>query len=231
LEQLTSLAESSQISAATLYYDAGAEQWAVLGNNAELMAALFPEKKKLRLGAKEIKALNVEAESAPPISVDDMLAAAEGRTAETKGHRSLALDQAQAAKFGLWAALLTLLASAAGLLLPSQDDLLAFDYHALLTEQPLAVLGVADLFLALMLALGSINFYPVVRFRATFGLGAVGLVLFFHGQVVPLLALAVGSLGLYFCTICISYLGVGLAAFAGLGGMAALAWLVLTPPA
>jgi len=229
-EQLVALAENGQIDATTLYYDAAAEQWAVLGANAALMAILFPEKKKLRLGAKEIKTLNVEAESAPPISVDDMLAAAEGRTPETKGHHSLAIDQARAAKFGLWAGLLTLVISAVGLLAPSLDRLLALDYRGILTEEPLALLGVADVFLALMLALGSINFYPYVRFRATLGLGAVGLVFFVHVQSIPLLALATGSIGLYFCTICISYLGVGLAAVAGLGGMAALAWLILHPP-
>jgi len=195
------------------------------------MALVFPEKKKLRLGAKEIKSLNAEAESAPPISVGDMLAAAEGRTAETKGHHALAIDQAQAAKIGLWSALFALLASAAALAVPSLDRLLALDYLGLLQQQPLALLGILDLFLAVMLGLGSISFYPFVRFRATLGLGMVGFVLFVHGQTVPLVALAAGSLGLYFCTICISYLGVGLAALAGLGGMAALAWLVLNHPA
>jgi hypothetical protein len=226
-EQLVSLAENSQIDPTSLYYDAAAEQWAEFTSNAELMAQIFPEKKKLRLGTKEIKSLNVQAESAPPISVNDMLAAAEGLTSETKGRQSLAIDQGRAAKIGLWSALFTLLGSAAALAAPSVDKLLALDFAGLITQQPLALLGVLDLFLALMLGLGSINFYPFVRFRAIFGLGMVGFILFVHGQTVPLVELMAGSAGLYFCTICISYAGVGLAALAGLGGMAGFAWFVL----
>ena len=57
-EQLVSLAENSQIDPTTLYYDAAAEQWAEFASNATLMAQFFPEKKKLRLGTKEIKSLN-----------------------------------------------------------------------------------------------------------------------------------------------------------------------------
>ncbi len=231
LEQLVSLAENAQIDPTTLYYDAAAEQWAELASSAELMALAFPEKKKLRLGTKEIKSVNVQAESAPPISVGDMLAAAEGLTTDTKGRQSLAIDQGRAAKIGLWSGLLTLLVSAAALAAPSVDRIFALDLVGLLSQQPLALLGVLDLFLALMLSLGSINFYPFVRFRAVFGLGMVGFILFVHGHTLPLAALVAGSAGLYFCTICISYLGVGLAALAGLGGMAGLAWFVLNHPA
>ena len=49
LEQLTSLAENTLISAETLWFDPAAEAWAPLGSNAELKALLFPEKRKLRL--------------------------------------------------------------------------------------------------------------------------------------------------------------------------------------
>ena len=75
-EQLISLAENGQITAATLFYDATTEQWVEFGTNPELMALVLPEKKKLRLGTKEVKTLNEQTESTPPISVDEMLAAA-----------------------------------------------------------------------------------------------------------------------------------------------------------
>src|SRR5471032_588858 len=122
-EQLVTLAANGQIDAATLFYDAGSEQWVAFGTNAELMAAVFPEKKKLRMGKKEIQSLNPESDSAPPISVDDMLAAAEGLTADTKDKQSLAIAQGHAAKAGLYAALVTLALSAGALALPSLDRL------------------------------------------------------------------------------------------------------------
>ncbi len=226
-EQLLSLAENGQIDAATLYYDATTEQWAAFDTNAELMALAFPEKQKLKLGKKEIKSLNEQTDSTPPITVDEMLAAAEGLTADTKGKQSLAVAQGHAAKAGLWAALLTLVLSAVALCAPSLDKLVGLDLLALVQQEPFALLGVVDLGLALLLALGAISFYPFIRFRAMMGLGLVGFVLWAHGQLGPLAALAAGSVGLYFCTICLSYLGVGLAAFAGVGGMAGFAWLVL----
>jgi hypothetical protein len=228
LEQLVSLAETGQMDAATLFYDAATEQWVAFGSNAEVMALVFPEKKKLRLGAKEVKTLNPEApDSTPPITVDDILAAAEGHTDDTKDKQSPEIAAARAARAGQWGGVLALLLSAAALLAPSLDLLLAADLGGVLRRQPFALLGLADLLFALMLALGSISLYPFVRFRAALGLGMIGFVLWADGQVVPLAALAAGSAGLWFCTVCMSYLGVGLAALAAVGGMAGFAWLVL----
>ena len=94
-------------------------------------------------------------------------------------------------------------------------------------RSPFALLGVVDLGLALLLALGAVSFYPFLRFRAMLGLGLIGFVLWTGGQTLPLAALALSSVGLYFCTISLSYLGVGLSALAGVGGMAGFAWFVL----
>jgi hypothetical protein len=46
--------------------------------------------------------------------------------------------------------------------------------------------------------------------------------------LVPLAALAVGSTGLYFCTVFINFLGVGLATGLGLAGMLGYAFYALT---
>src|SRR5882762_4188400 len=121
LEQLTSLAETGGITAETLIYDAATEQWVTLGSNAEMMAAVFPEKKKLNLKAKEIKTLNKPDEGAKAITVDDMLAAAEGRTDETADKKNPEAAMMRAAKVGMWGAILALAVSAAGEILPSVD--------------------------------------------------------------------------------------------------------------
>ena len=77
-EQLVSLAEAGKVDPQTLYYEAGTEQWISIAANAELKASVFPEKRRLTIKPKDsIESVNAPAESAPPLSVDDMLAAAE----------------------------------------------------------------------------------------------------------------------------------------------------------
>ena len=60
LEQLTSLAESGQVTQETYFYDTATEQWLMLGSNADLKGALWPEKKKLGFKQAEFKAVNQE---------------------------------------------------------------------------------------------------------------------------------------------------------------------------
>lgn len=49
LEKLLSLAEAGQVDRQTLVYEAASESWKPLGENAELCAKIFPEKRKLTL--------------------------------------------------------------------------------------------------------------------------------------------------------------------------------------
>ena len=85
-EQLSSLADTGQLTDETLVYNEASEDWVVIGTNLELTALLFPEKKKLQIRAQveEETADRAKTDSRPPITVDEMLAAAEWRTADTK---------------------------------------------------------------------------------------------------------------------------------------------------
>jgi hypothetical protein len=222
-EQLTSLAETGGITPETLIYDATTEQWVALGTNAELMAVAFPEKKKLALKAKEIKSLNKTEENAKAITVDDMLAAAEGRTSDTSDKQNPEIAMARAAKIGMWAAIVTLVAAAAGEILPGTDALLSMD-SAKILAQPLVVLGTVDIVLAVLLGLGMSSLYPFIRFRAMLGFGLIGFMGYAQGLHLPVIEVAVGSAGLYLCTVFVSFLPVLLAAAAGVLGMGALAW-------
>eukprot|EP01034_Spumella_vulgaris_P008217 gene8217-10456_t len=104
VEQLVSLAETGSVTAETLYYDVTSEQWAVIGDNPAVKSAIFPEKKKLTIKAKEqLPSLNKpQTDSSAPISVDDMLAAAEGRTEDTKDKQSGEVAASRAAALGMW---------------------------------------------------------------------------------------------------------------------------------
>jgi hypothetical protein len=134
---------------------------------------------------------------------------------------------ARAAAMGRWAAVVMLLLSAAGEVLPSADAVLAGDFAKLLAA-PLVFLGAVDLFLAVMLALGVVALYPLVRFRAALGLGLLGFIFWGQGHVLALLAVAAGSVGLFCCTIFVSYLSVALSALIGLAGCGFVAWRLLS---
>lgn len=228
LEQLASLVDSGQLTPATLFYDANTEQWTPVDTNAELKADLFPEKKKFTIRAKQQEnTLNAEKEGAAPITVDDMLAAAEGRTADTRDRKDPVEAMARAAAIGRWAAVVALLLAAAGEMLPSTEVLMSMEATKILAH-PLVILGALDLLLAVVMALGVVSVYPFVRFRAALGLGFLGFVLWTHGQMVPFLALVAGSVGLYCCTIFVRLLPVGVAAVLALGGFACVAWQLLS---
>ena len=222
LEQLTSLAEAGQVTAETYFYDAKTEQWLAVSTSAEMKALLWPEKKKLTFKAKEIKALNVEREGDKPITVQEFLDAAEGKTHETKDKSDPAVTMMNAAVWGTRTAALICLIGAAALVLPGIDAVISFD-PARIMAQPYVLLGIADGMLGILLLLGVISLYPVVRFRAVFGLGFLGFLFWGTGQNNALLAVAAGSVGLYFSTIFLSYIPLAVAAAAGLGGVIALA--------
>lgn len=215
------------MTAETLVYDPATEQWVALSANPDLMAAIFPEKKKLILKAKEIKTLNKPDENAKAITVNDMLAAAEGRTEDTQGKSDPEIAMMRAAKIGMIGALVTLLAAAAGEILPATDALTSMD-PAKIIAQPLVILGVIDIFLAVLLGLGMSTIYPLVRFRAALGLGLMGFMFYAQGMPVPLLEVAAGAAGLYLCTIFVNLIPAIVAAAAGVAGMGMLAWHLLS---
>ncbi len=232
MEQLRSLTESSDpaknVTPETYFYDAASEQWLQIGTHDQLKSVLWPEKRKMGFKQKEFKAVNEEkTDSAPAITVQDFLAAAEGKTDETKGKQDKGEQMMKAAQWGTRSAAIICLLSAIALILPSIDLLIAMDM-AKLADKPFVYLGIVDAVIGILLLLGVIQIYPFVRFRAVFGLGFLGFLFMTQGQVTPMIAVAAGSTGLYFCTIFLSYIPLAVAALLGLGGMAMLATLAYT---
>lgn len=228
LEQLISLADTGQVTAETLFYDATTEQWSAIGSNEELMNQILPQRKKLKIKSKaKLTMLNEEGDSSPPITVDEMLAAAEGRTAETAGRQDPTIAMARAAGIGRWAVIIMFLICAIGELLPAADAVQTLDPMKLL-PYPLVFVGAIDLALASLLGLGVISLYPFVRFRAALGLGFIGFIFWTNGQVMPLMFLAGGSLGLYTSTIFVTYMPVFLASALGLAGLGAVSWFLIS---
>ncbi len=225
LDQLVSLAETGSVTLETLYYDATNEQWAAISDSPEIKAGVFPEKRKFSIKAKEsLSAINKpKTDSSAPITVDDMLAAAEGRTEDTKDKQNGEVAATRAAAIGMWSLVAMFCCSAAGEMLPAVDALLTME-PAKIAAQPLAILGAIDLVFAVLLGLGMVNLYPMVRFRAACGAGFFGLVFLLQGHHAPMLAAIAGSLGLYACTIFVSTLPLMIASAVGLGGLGYVAY-------
>jgi hypothetical protein len=228
VEQLVSLAENGQVTPETLYYDANTEKWIVIGENAEVHALVFPEKKKLTVKKDaKVATLNKESDSRAPISVQDMLAAAEGKTEDTKDNSAGMVMADRCAKLGLWGCIAMLIIAAAAEILPSIEVLTKFTPAGLLNA-PLVILGVIDVFLAVMLLLGVVSLYPFIRFRAMLGLGFLGFVFWTRGEHTPLLAALAGSVGLYISTVFVSYVPIAIGLVLGLGGMGGLAYFLIS---
>ncbi len=226
-QQVADLAEAGQVTADTLVYDASTEQWVAINANADLMAVIFPEKKKLALKAKEIKTLNKTDDNAKPITVNDMLDAAEGKTDDTKGKSDPAIAMMRAARVGMIGAIVAFVAAAAGEILPATEALLSMD-PAKLLAQPLVLLGLIDLAFAALLGLGMSTLYQFVRFRAALGLGLVGFMFYAQGMPIHLIAAVIGSVGLYLCTVAVQMPVALAAALAAVGGMGYLSWLMIS---
>lgn len=227
LEQLISLAETGQVTVETLWYDAALEDWTAIGATEELKGSLFPEKRKLRMKVKDVASPARRSDLLAPITVEEMLAGAEGKTAETRDKADPAAWQAHAARIGMWAAVVCLVLAAAGELLPTADAIQALDIDKII-EQPLVFLGALDLFIATMLGLGVVAFYPFVRFRAALGLGLFGFVYYTQGLNMPLIAAIGGSLGLYMLTVCVNMFPVIVMSLLGIAGMAGTSYFLLS---
>jgi len=230
LEQLTSLAENNQIDPETYFYDAAAEAWVPISRNPELLAILFPGKKILRVKPKsdsQVKTINTLGGDDQPITVDDMLLAAGGQTAETRDFADPAIAQARAASIGLNVSLAILALNAAAYILPDIDLLLAPALGPILAK-PHILLGVINLALAVCVALGAVAVYPFIRFVAMLGLGFSGLIYYLNGDQLPLLCTVGSAVGLYFCTILINIPGVLAVSLLGLAGAGGLAYHTFT---
>lgn len=229
LEQLASLIEAGQIDRQTFYYDSIAEKWVEIQSNIELVQVLFPIKKKLSMRPKDVaETVNLNpTEDEPPITVEDMLAAAEGNTEATRNKRDRSQDRARAAQWAMRATSLMLVISAAGMLVPNLDKVAELQLFELLST-PEIVIGVADLLVAMLLFLEWTEVYPAVRIRAALGIGFFAVYFgALQGHGLALASVVVGSLAAFFLTMVWNIWGVLVLGLIGLAGMGGFAYALL----
>jgi hypothetical protein len=214
------------------------ESWARISSNEPLKDRVFPEKKRLSLRKKEeseIGTLNVEDPHEEVVKVDEMLAAAEGHTKETKHVRTRILWQERAASLSVPILGFLLLVSALSVLYPSWNIINAIineeegAYQALF-QNPVVLLGALDLIMAAFLLLNATEIFPLIRFRAMVGAGFFAIIYLAHfvngdptGLWMALSTLGFGF-GLYICTLTLNFSLMILAGGIGLAGALGIAW-------
>lgn len=238
IDALLTLAEAGKISPDHYYFDPRMESWALIRSNEALMGEVFPEKKRLSLRKKavdeDLEAAEVE-EDLPEVKVDDMLAAAEGHTKETRHVRTKREWEDRAAGFSVPILGTLLLISALSVLYPSWniiDGIINESDGAiqLLFQNPVVFLGTFDLVMGAFLFLNATEVFPILRFRAAVGGGFFAVVYagaWLNGDPTGLW-LSLSSLGfafgLYTCTITLNFVLMISAAVLGFAGAFGIIW-------
>jgi len=237
LDKLVTLAEAGQVTRETLYYDERLESWAAIGSNDELELLVFPKQKKLTLKAKDsdsINSLNANEDELDAVTVDDLLAAAEGDSEETRHLKEVVKWQNRAASLAVPVLTIVCLVSALTYIYPSWSivqRLLDGEPNAIAAvfQTPLLILGALDLLFTICLLLSATEIYPLLRFRALIGFGFFGILFWAHSLTgdptgLPLLGcVSAYGLGAYTCTLTLNFklmLTAGITSTAGALGFA-----------
>jgi hypothetical protein len=233
-EKMSSLVGAGQITLETEFYDEAKSAWVAVGESATMIALLFPEKKKLGLkhDHDDIQFLNKPEETTgPAITISQMLAAAEGESKETKYLKEAQKKQDKAAAMAMPVLTVMMVLSGLSNVLPRYAVLIAAvikHQFVPLLQDPFAIVGFFDFFLAVCLFLNVLTIFPLVRFRAMVGLGYFCVYYWSLGDPRGLVASICAGLGVFVCTITLNlYLMIIFAVLGvlGMGSLAYLAWM------
>lgn len=185
-EQLQSLSEAKKVTPDTLYYDDDKEVWLAIRGNEDLKETLFPAEKKLSLKKKSDAELNLlnkpESQETKKLTIEEILAAAEGDTKETKNKKAKAVWKHRTVGYTSFALTITFLLSTLGFAYIHLSTIQTLNPYLILRDPFLIIAGI-DLFLTICLALSVTTIYPIVRIRAVIGLGFLALYFYSFGQM------------------------------------------------
>ena len=234
-EQLQSLSESKKVTADTLYYDDDKEVWLAFSSNADLLEELFPAEKKLTLKKKSDEDLDLlnkpDSEETQKVHIEDILAAAEGNTEDTKSKKSKAKWVHITVGFTSLSLTITFILSAVGLLYLHFGTIQTQNV-ALIARNPFIIMAVIDLFLSICLALSVTTIYPIVRLRAAIGLAFLALYFYSFGEPVIAALISISMVGTFintFTTRASVFLFSGPGSVGGMIGFLFLYYLYLNP--
>jgi hypothetical protein len=243
IDALVTLAEAGKLTHDHFYFDPKMESWVAIRSNEALLAEVFPEKKRLSLRrktAEEIHSINIE-EGSAPVRVEEMLAAAEGQTHETKHVRTRRMWEERTAGIAVPTLGVMLLISALSVLYPSWSIILMLLDNEegaiqMLFQHPVVFLGALDLLMGAFLLLNATEIFPLIRFRAMLGAGFFAVLYAANylngdpnGLWMALASLAFGF-GLFTCTLTLNFSLMAVSASVGIAGALGIAWFANVVP-
>ncbi|WP_309385939.1 hypothetical protein [Cerasicoccus frondis] len=226
--RIADLIDAGKASEETLYYDEDREDWLPLMECPEIREAVNPTAKPLGLRPKEVdeSSLNYDDELLPAMKVDEMLAAAEGNTDETRHLKKKYREAERAAAICLPVLAVIMLLAAITDIWPNVSIITAIQdegEYSLLLEHPMLLVGIADLFLTLCCILSVTDAFPLIRFRMMLGLGYFGYIFWSWGDSTMMIAVVVGSFCAWLSTITLNLYVMIACAVLGIMGMGAVA--------
>lgn len=238
MDALQTLAEAGKLTPDHYFFNHKLESWIMFKGDEAMMANVFPQRKKLSLRrktAEEIESLNAGEEAIPEVKVEEVLAAAEGHTDETRHVRTRRQWRERAAALSVPLLAIMLLVSAASVLYPSWNIIQALldgKDGALrqLFERPVVFIGAIDLLMGIFLLLNATEIFPLIRFRAMIGAGFFAVVYaaeYINGDPVGIwmACCSIGfGLGVYICTLTLNFQLMVIAATVGLAGAGGIFW-------
>ncbi len=234
--KLLTLAEAGQISENTLYYDETKEEWVPIGLNQVLKEQVFPEQEKLKLNITHKEAVKAKAQAERPenegeaIRVNDMLAAAEADTEETRHLKKKRKSLEKAASIATTSLGIMMLLSAVSLIMPHiQIARGAFDEGTptTLLNYPIILVGLFDLIMGVLLVLAVTEVYPLLRGRAALLLGFGVYLAWALGDPLLICVFLAAGVGIFVATLAESFSLMLLATIAGIAGNGYLAYLAM----
>lgn len=230
ISKLITLAEASQITPNTLYYDEDKEEWIPIVVNEELHERVFPEPEKLSLKIQEEKVKKKKSKAEVAIDAEEILAQSEGNTDQKRKivHKKKSFERATSiAATGLG---IMMILSSLFMILPLIPLMKMFGaeqrLHYILNF-PTVLIGVFDLFVATLLLLAVTEVYPLARGRAMLGLGFGVYVGWALGDPIIMGASAAAGFGIFLATYTQRLSLMIFAFILGMGGNGFLVYLAL----
>lgn len=219
LQKIADLVEAKQADKTTLYYDEEQDDWLPVWENIQMREVLFPEKKSLSLKAKEAVKNPLNVDNLPEVSVNSMLAAAEGTSKETKHLKAKQKSLSKAGSVSLPAISVMLLFLTVTSVFADQRGIAeiwdTFDLTLFFTY-PSLIFALFDGFAILCCLLGATEIYPFIRARALIALGYFGYTFWAWQDFPKFILMATSCLALYLCTISRSFVIISIIAIIGI---------------
>jgi len=253
ISELTSLAENKQLTPESelLPEEDSSEpnpEWKEIAAISEIQATLFPQKRKLSVRKRPEKTPLVpvaangtaaeeprkQPDSAPAeyedregTDVREMLAAAQGKTADTRQVKRKQRFRDLSAGLIIPGLLAMLVLSTCTFAFPHYEwiveQFLLGEYFQILSR-PAALAAIVDFVMLLLLALAATSIFPFLRFRMMAGLGFFGFFAYSFDDWTALGVLAAASIGVFGITATLNLKAVLLFLILGIGGWGFLAW-------